>query len=363
MDRKRFILAINPYYTYTKIGIFNEKGKLILLNKIPFAHNSIKKYYNQKDFRVGDIMAFLKSCGLSLGEFKSIVGIGGLLRPMPGGTYKITPKILEDLRIGYGGEHISNLGALIAYDIGNKANVHSFIVASMTVDELYKEARVTGLPNVQRTALSYVLSMKYSASIICEKIDKSLKSSSFIIAQLGEDISTIALKNGKLVDMNNFYDEGTFSLHGCGAIPPLKLAKLAFQYKGDYRTFSTELFSKGGLMDYMNTEDIDQVYNNLSAEEACSGKYANIVESLSYNIAKDIGAMAAVLNFKVDRIILTGSLSSNHKIVSEIEKRVEFISPVEILEGTFEMEAMIAGVLRVLKDEEPVKIYENEVQL
>lgn len=363
MDRKRFILAINPYYTYTKIGIFNEKGRLILLNKISFAHSSIKKYYNQKDFRVGDIMEFLKRRGLSLGEFKAIVGIGGLLRPMPGGIYKITPKILEDLRIGYSGEHISNLGAVIAYEIGNKANMPSFIVDSMTVDDMYDEARVTGLPNIKRTALSYILSMKYSANIICEKIDKSLKNSSFIIAQLGEDISTIALKNGKLVDMNNFYDEGTFSLHGCGAIPPLKLAKLAFEYKGDYKSFSTDLFFKSGLMDYMETENIDEVYNNLEMSESCNGKYTNIIESLSYNIAKDIGAMAATLSFKVDRIILTGSLSGRKNITEQIEKKVKFIAPVDIVEGTFEMEAMASGVLKVIRGEEPVKIYENEVQL
>lgn len=361
MRKKRFILVINPCYEYTKVGIFNENEKQILCQSLDFKHNDIKKFYDQKDFRVKDIMLFLRQVGLSLGEVKAIAGRGGLLRPMPGGIYKITPKMVEDLRIGYAGEHVNNLGGILAYELGKKANIPSYIVDSMTIDEMLDIAKFSGLPGIKRRALSHALNIKYVANKVALKDSLNILNTSYIVAYMGRDISVVALKNGKIIDTNNFYDESSFSMQRCGSIAPLKLIDLAFNYKGDYKSFNLELFTKSGLMSYMNTNSIEEVQKIVIEEE--EEKYSYILEAMSYNIAKNIGAISAALNFKADKIILTGSLSANSKITSFIEKKINFIAPVEIYKGSYEMESLAHGVVKILKGEEQYKIYENEVEL
>lgn len=360
MSKKKFILAISPHKLYTKIAVINLRGDMVISSKVPFYNSDKKKLYSQRDFRIGDIIDTLKQYGISLGEFICIVGTGGILRPMPGGTYLITPKILEDIRLSYSGEHITNLGALIAYGIAKKANIKAYMVDSMTVDEMSDEARMTGLPSIQRVAISYALSMKQSARIVADRINKVFNDSSYIVCQLNEEVSTIALRNGKIIDAMNFYDEGSFSVRTCGEIPPLKLAKLALDYNGDYKSFYNELYMQSGLSQYISGNDDDKLYKILH-DEGLIYEEEKIFKAFCYNVAKNIGAMAAALNFKLDRIIFTGDLCQSEFIMNNIKKYIQFICPIEIIMGNFEFEAMFNNVKKILDNEVEPKIYENEV--
>ncbi|SHK31130.1 butyrate kinase [Hathewaya proteolytica DSM 3090] len=361
MAKKQFILAISPHNLYTKISVLNKKGMEVVSSKVQ-CYNPSVKMYSQRDFRVGDIIDELRRFGITLGELICTVGTGGILRPMPGGTYFITPKLLEDIRIAYGGGHITNLGALIAFEIAKKANIKAYMVDSMSVDEMPEEARITGLPYIKRTAISYALDMKYIGTMVAEKICKNINDSSFIVCQMNEEVSTIALKNGKIVDAVNFYDEGVFSIKSCGDIPPLKLASKALEYKGDYKSFCNEMYNQSGLLQLMEFSTVERlkevIMNDIVIEE-----YRDVMEAFSYGVAKDIGTMASALSFKVDRIILTGDLCASHFIMDNIARRVSFISPVEVIQGNYEIEAMFNGVKRVLDNIEQPKIYENEVDI
>lgn len=360
MSKKKFILAISLHKLYTKIAVININGEVVISSKVPFSNSDKKKLYSQRDFRIGDIIDKLKQFGVLLGEFICVVGTGGILRPMPGGVYLITPKILEDIRISFSGEHITNLGALIAYDIAKKANIKAYMVDSMTVDEMSDEARMTGLANIKRVSISYALSMKQSARIVASRINRVFNDSSFIVCQLNEEVSTIALRNGKIIDAVNFYDEGTFSVRTCGEIPPLKLAKLALEYKGDYKNFCNELYMESGLSQYIEGSADNIVYNILNDEQLIHDN-EDIFKAFCYNVAKNIGIMAAVLNFKVDRIVFTGDLCKSEFIMDNIKKYIQFICPIEIIMGNFEFEAMYNGVKGIMDNKEKVKIYENEV--
>ncbi|CAM3014371.1 butyrate kinase [Hathewaya histolytica] len=358
MDKKKFILVVNPHYGYTKVAIFNKKGKKVLEKHLDIEGKTIK-VYDQKEERIRSVMNWLKEVKLPLGEIMAVVGRGGILRPTPGGTYKVTYKMLEDLRISYAGEHVSNLGGIIAHEISRKADIPSFIVDPMSVDEMMDVARISGIPYVDRKALSHALNIKYVAEMVSNKLGIEFKQSSFVVAHLGQDFSIVALKNGKIIDTNNFYDEGPFSIQRCGSIPPLKIIHMAYNDKKDFKSFLKEIFEESGLVQYYGTDN----YKDIEKYITESNEHSLIVEAMNYNISKEIGAMCTALNLEVDQIILTGPLSKNENVISYIKKKVSFLGPVKVVPGEYQMEALAKGTLRVLSCEEEAKIYENEVSI
>ena len=79
---------------------------------------------------------------------------------------------------------------------------------------------------------------------------------------------------------------------------------------------------------------------------------------MAYQIAKDIGAMAAVLGGKVDGVVLTGGLAHSDMLTGWVGQRTEFIAPVFVFPGEDEMEAMAEGALRILRGEETPRAYQ-----
>ena len=87
-------------------------------------------------------------------------------------------------------------------------------------------------------------------------------------------------------------------------------------------------------------------------------EFAKVVfDAMVLQLAKNIGAISTVVSGKVDRIILTGGIAHNSRFTDEVTRRVEFIAPVEVIPGSFEMEALAGGVDRVLKGEEEARVY------
>ena len=78
---------------------------------------------------------------------------------------------------------------------------------------------------------------------------------------------------------------------------------------------------------------------------------------MGYQVAKSIGAAAAVLGGKVDAIILTGGMAYGKPIVDVISKKVAFIAPIVVYPGEDEMLALAQGVIRVLNGDEEVREY------
>lgn len=56
------------------------------------------------------IVDVLKAEGFSLDQFDCVVGRGGLMKAIPGGTYRVNDRMVEDLKNAINGEHASNLG-------------------------------------------------------------------------------------------------------------------------------------------------------------------------------------------------------------------------------------------------------------
>lgn len=362
MSIKGYILVINPGSTSTKIALFNGARESKVTN-LSHSSEEVKKYeriYDQKEMRTEVILKWLKEQGVELEELSAVVGRGGLLRPMPGGTYSVTEKMLEDLKLGYQGEHASNLGGIIAYSIAEKVNIPSFIVDPVAVDEFEEVVRVSGLPQLPRRSLVHALNIKAVTRRVCKKLNLGFESSSYVVAHLGGGISISPVQKGRIIDVNNANEDGPFSPERAGGLPVGDVAKMAYSGKYTYKELKKKLVGEAGLIAYLGTND-GRIVNSLidNGDE----KAELILKAMAYQIAKEIGAMSTALCERANAVILTGGLAHNKKLVDLITERVSFIAPVEVVPGEDEMTALYEGAVRVLNGEEKAKVYEEEVKI
>ena len=352
------LLLINPGSTSTKIGIFEDET-LLFDETLRHPTEEIAKYnliVDQMDFRKQLILDFLKEKNFDIKELSAVVGRGGLLKPIPGGTYKVSPALLEDLRIGRQGQHASNLGGLLANEIAGPLGIPAFIVDPVVVDELAPVARYSGLPELPRISIFHALNQKAVAKRYAKEQGVPYDSLNLIVAHMGGGVSVGAHSGGQVIDVNNTLDgDGPFSPERTGSLPVGALVKLCFSGKYTQAEIAKMINGKGGLNAYLGTNDMRDV-TRMAFEEG-NQEAENVFHAFTYQVAKDIGAMAAVLCGKVDQIILTGGIAYGEKVVSEIRERVSFISGITVYAGEDELLALAQGGLRVLNGEEQALDY------
>jgi butyrate kinase len=360
MDINYLILVINPGSTSTKIALFNGEQCMATENLSHSADEikAFKSIYEQKEMRTTVIMEWLKKQNVSVESLAAVVGRGGLLRPMPGGVYKVTEKMLEDLKIGYQAQHASNLGGIIAHIIAEKANIPAFIVDPVAVDEIQDVARISGLPEIPRRSLVHALNIKAVTRRVCSQLDKDFDKSSFVVAHIGGGISVSPIKDGRIIDMNNANEEGPFSPERVGGLPVGDLVKLCFSGKYTYDEIKKKMIGQGGLTGYLGTNDGREISKRIDEGDK---RAEFILNAMAYQIGKEIGSMAVELKGQIDAIILTGGMAYSKRLTDYIEDMVKFIAPVILVPGEDEMLALAQGALRALKGEEIAKIYEEEV--
>jgi len=352
------ILTINPGSTSTKIAIFdNEKN--VFEETLTHSSDEIGKYatiFDQYEFRKNVILETLNEKGINLTKLDAVVGRGGLLKPIEGGTYSVDENMIEDLKVGVLGEHASNLGGMIANEIAGQLNIPSFIVDPVVVDELNDIARISGIPQLDRKSIFHALNQKAVARRAAKDMGKGYEDINVIVAHLGGGVSVGAHKAGRVVEVNNALDgDGPFSPERSGGLPVGQLAKLCFSGEYTHNEIKKLITGKGGLVAYLGTNDGREVVKMIEAGD----KNAELVyKAMAYQVSKEIGACAAVLKGKVDAIILTGGIAYDKQFTAWIKEDVEFISQVLIYPGEDEMIALAEGGLRVLRGEEEAKIYQ-----
>lgn len=350
------VLAINPGSTSTKIALFKDEN---CLWKKTIDHpaeeiNSFIRVTDQYSYRTETILRALKEENCRLDQLQGIVGRGGLLKPIPGGTYSVTPELVEELHHAPGGEHASNLGGIIAFHLAQEVNIPAYIVDPVSVDEMEPVARLSGHPELPRVSLSHALNMKAVARKVAETMGQRYEEVNFILAHLGGGISVVPHRRGRMIDVNNATNEGPFSPERCGTLPSRLLAKLCYSGKYTESQMMSLINKEGGVFAYLGTKDIRRVEAMMAEGDH---KARLVLEAMCYQIAKEIGAMSTALFGQVDRIILTGGLAHSVFITGEITERVSFIAPVVVVPGEEEMESLALGALRVLKGEEEPKSY------
>ncbi|WP_404452958.1 butyrate kinase [Virgibacillus necropolis] len=353
------ILVINPGSTSTKIGVFDNET-CIFEKTIRHEADEVagfNRVIDQYDFRKNVILDQLDHEGINISKLSAVCGRGGLLRPIEGGTYEVNEAMLEDLRIGFNGEHASNLGGIIANEIANGLNIPAYIVDPVVVDEFEEIARFSGVPEIPRKSIFHALNQKAVARKVAKDIGKAYDEANLIITHMGGGITVGAHKNGKVIDVNNgLHGDGPFSPERAGTVPAGDLVSLC--YSGQYYRdeMMKKLVGQGGLVAYLQTSDAVEVENRIeNGDKEASDTY----EAMAYQIAKEIGSMSAVLNGRVDAIIMTGGLAYGKAFVEMISKRINWIADTIVYPGEDELQALTEGTLRVLRGEETPKIYPN----
>ncbi|MEG6522303.1 butyrate kinase [Desulfotomaculum sp. 1211_IL3151] len=350
------ILAINPGSTSTKVALFENE---ICLWKQVIEHadkelSSFKKIGDQYQYRLKAIMHTLQEKGCTIEKLSAIVGRGGLLKPLLGGTYLIDQFLVEESYYAPGGEHAANLGAILAYYLAVPHNIPAYIVNPVTVDEMDPLARFSGLPELPRSSQSHALNIKAVAHKVAATLGKAYGDTNLVVVHLGSGISVTAHHRGKMIDVNNANNEGPFSAERCGTLPSAKLIKLCYSGKYTEEQMLALLLKKGGLYAYLGIKDVREVEKHANQGDEQAKLSLN---AMCYQIAKEIGAMSTTLAGNVDRIILTGGMAHSKFITEEIIRRVSFIAPVVVVPGEEEMEALALGALRVLRQEDPALRY------
>lgn len=357
MTKSFRLLVINPGSTSTKIAVFEDEKSIFeeTLSHTVKELSKFEKIYDQYEFRKEIILEVLEKNNIDVNSLDAIVGRGGLLKPIEGGTYRVNENMLKDLKVGVQGEHASNLGGIIANEIGISINKPSFIVDPTVVDELEDVARVSGLAEIERVSISHPLNQKAVARRFAKSKGKEYEDMNLIVAHLGGGISVGAHKKGRIIDVNNaLYGDGPFSPERSGGLPVGDLVDLCYSGKYTYEEMKKKIVGEGGLVSYLNTNDAREV-NRMIEEGNEEAKL--IYEAMAYQVAKEIGSCAAVLKGKVDGIILTGGIANDELFTNWIIERVNFISEVLVYRGEDELDALAKGGLRVLKGEEEAKEY------
>ncbi|MBQ6695358.1 MAG: butyrate kinase [Lachnospiraceae bacterium] len=349
-------LIINPGSTSTKIGVFEDET-LLFEETLRHSTEEISQYAtiaDQKDFRKKIITDLLENKGFDVKSLNVVVGRGGMLKPIPGGTYAVTDELLADLKVGKQGQHASNLGGILAREIADSIGVPSYIVDPVVVDELMPIARYSGVPELPRKSVVHALNQKAVAKRYAKEQGVPYESLNLIVVHMGGGVSVGAHEKGKIVDVFNALDgDGAFSPERAGGVPSGALIKMCFSGEYTEKEVYSKIVGKGGFNAYLGTNDMRDVVKKAETDAFA----AEVKDAFTFQVAKDMGSMACVLKGKVDQIIVTGGIAYNATVIDALKERAGFIAPFTVYPGEDELLALAQGAIRVMTGEEKVMEY------
>ncbi|MGI6252866.1 MAG: butyrate kinase [Aminivibrio sp.] len=354
------ILAINPGSTSTKIAWFADEKEewRETVRHDPEALAVFPSVADQFALRLSTIEQAAASNEASLDDLSAVAGRGGLVEPIPGGTYTVDDDLLKRLRMGKPWEHASNLGGILADAICRPRSIPAFIVDPVAVDEMNAAAKITGLPELPKRSLGHALNVKATVRRAARDLEKPWDSLNFIVAHLGGGITVCAHEKGRMIDLNNANEFGPFSPERAGGLPAGDLVRMCCSDSLTERDVLKRLVGGGGLMAYAGTSDVREV-KTMAAEGDRRARES--LEAMAYGIAKEIGAQAAALSGRVDAILFTGGVAFDSDFVAAVQKKVQWIAPVLVYPGEDEMQALAAGAFRVLSGQEESRRYGQHV--
>ncbi len=349
MPRK--ILVINPGATSTKICVFEDKEEVM---RVGIDHDAaeIAKYPNvvsQADFRRQAILTAIAEKGYKLEDFDAICGRGGLFKHIPSGTYKVNDAVIRDIENPPYGEHAANLGAYLAKELADSVGIPAFFVDPVCVDEFEPLARYSGLnlPGFERQSFFHALNHKSVARKAAEHLGRAYEELNLIVCHLGGGVSVAAHKKGRVIDVNNVKDEGAMGMDRAGTLPANALVNLCFKEGMTKADAKRIIGQEAGIYSYTGTKDFRDVEN--AAFDEGNEKMVEAFRAIAYQLAKDVGQMAAVLRFNVDAIVYTGGMAYSERFCEEISSYVNKIAPILRLPGEEEMKSLAEGALRALE--------------
>ena len=349
------VLVINPGATSTKVAVFDEETQVYktTVDHSPQELDRFDRVIDQADYRKDAILKSITEAGYRLSDFAAVCGRGGLYRAIPSGTYAVNDRVMADVEAAPFGEHPSNLGAYLARKLGDMVGIPAFFVDPVCVDEMTEVAHYTGFAEFRRLCQFHALNHKSIGRKAAQELGKAYEDVNLIVCHLGGGVSVGAHRHGRVVDVCNVKDEGSMGMDRAGGLPVNQLIDYCFSGKTKDEVKKT-LGRRAGMLSYVGTTDFRQVRARMAEGDA---KAAEAYQALVYQLAKDIGAMAAVLHFDVDAIVYTGGMAFGETFCDDITAYVGKIAKVIRLPGEEEMRALAEGALRVLHGQQEAAQY------
>ncbi len=347
------ILAINPGSTSTKIGVFKNEQKIfeeIIRHDVEIL-NHFETTFDQLEFRTNAIKESLNKHGIDISNLIAIACRGGLTPRVEGGTYLVTSELCEYLK-DTPHQHPSNLAAVIGKSIADFCEINAYFVDGIMTYEIDEICSYSGHKELMLRSGCHALNQKAVARDYAKAQQMRYEDINIIVAHMGGGITVGAHKNGRIIDVNDGIDEGPFTPERTGSLPVRQLVDLCFSQKYTHEEMKKFIQGQGGLVSYLGHSDVKR-----AVEESETDPYVKkVLDAMILQIAGEIGKRAVTLNGDVKAIILTGGLAYSEYITSEISKRVQFIASTVIYPGEKELEALVAGVNRILNEEDEVRI-------
>lgn len=358
MAEKYTILVINSGSTSTKVAAYKNE-ELIFSKTVLHSDKELSQFkiiWDQYEYRKKAITDELKANYLSFKDFDIIVCRGGNIKPVKGGIYLLTDRMMEDMKSEKYGRHATNVGNMIAYNLGKEYKIPVVTVDPPVTDELCDYARFSGIPQIKRRSSFHALNQKATARKVSEKMGKLYEEINLIIVHMGGGISVGAHKKGKVIDVNNALDgDGPFSPERAGSLPNSDLIKMCFSGEYSKEQMLNLMTGKGGLMAYIGITNALEIETRIEKGD----KYAkDVYLAMAYQVAKEIGSMAVVLDGDVQGIAFTGSLAYSDILINYIKPKISFIAPIYIIPGENELKALAEAALRYIMGKESLCTYE-----
>lgn len=354
-NTKGVVLAINPGSTTTKLALFANGVEIAWKNHDHTIEElaQFSSVYDQFAFRRNLVIQFLEVQDIQPKKLAIVMGRGGLLHPLQSGVYRVNSLMLHDLQNCRYGEHACNLGAPLADAIAKRYGCEAMIADPVVVDEMIGEARISGIPEIERKSIFHALNQKYVARQASQKLGKPYHEARLIVAHLGGGISVGSHRYGQVIDVNNALDgEGPFSPERSGGLPVGDLIKLVLSGTYSYGQLKKRITGSGGLFAYAGTRDVIQLLEKDTSEAQFW------LRAMIYQISKEIASHFAVLEGQVDAIVLTGGIAHNTNMMGMIEKRLGSLAPIIIIPGEGEMQSLAENAYAVLNRTREVMEYE-----
>lgn len=414
------VLAINPGSTSTKIAFFRD-GEPLMVNDIRHTREELSGFarvWDQLELRTRAVEQALAKAGLRNETADAVIGRGGLLAPMQGGTCAVEAPMLRDLERARRGEHPCNLGAPIAKAFADRWNVPAYITDPVVTDEMDDAARLTGLPAIRRRSLFHALNQRAAARQACRRLGRDYADSRLVVVHMGGGVSIGAHRLGRVVDVVNALDgEGPFSAERTGALPLLPVLDLLEKGETDIPTLRRTIQRHGGFFAHLGTNDLREVERRIDTGDETARQ---VFDAYVWNIAKHAWSMAAPLMVggpevgspevgdtevgalemgtpdggtpkvgtpkvsgsdvggpevsgpevggsevggaaasapRVDAVVLTGGMAFSQRLVDILAQRLSPLAKVVTVPGEEEMNALDAAARRALSGEDPVGSY------
>jgi len=351
------VIVINPGSLSTKIAFFDRTHQLesVTIEHPQAELDTFDRINEQVEFRyqsvLREVAAFLTH---GLYTVVGVVGRGGIVRPLEGGTYRINDAFLRDASTGTYGEHASNLGCLLADRLKDEFGLDNcYTVDPVSCSNISEVAEISGVPGIVRNGRGHPLNIRMTARKIALLQNNPFEQSCYVVAHLGGGISIALVEGGRLTDINDaLLGMGPFSPNRAGALPLRGVMKLCREL--GFEKTEVLLSKNSGLKAYLGTEDLREVLKMIENGDA---QAELIYRAFVYQIAKEIGACFAASKGKAQAIVITGGIAYNDKFVSDLKEYIGTLTEFHVYPGSNEMEALAEGIFRVIDGKEEAKEY------